>query len=113
MPTISPSRVSVLRLAPLAQTNPQVTMSENGMHKTDTSVVENPRLEALRSDELFWAYVEHGSIDAAVTRLMTKRHLTTWSAPSKAASMSSVTVNEPPDSVAPSAAHAIGSGSRS
>jgi len=31
-------------------------------------VIENPRLETLRSDTLFWSYVENGSIDAAVNR---------------------------------------------
>ncbi len=29
-------------------------------------VIENPRLERLRSDPLFWTYVENGSVDAAV-----------------------------------------------
>jgi len=29
-------------------------------------VIDNPRLERLRSDERFWTYVEHGSVDAAV-----------------------------------------------
>jgi len=32
-------------------------------------VLENPRLEALREDSLFWTYVEAGSLDAATGRV--------------------------------------------
>jgi len=35
---------------------------------TIQSIVENPRLETLRSDELFWTHVTNGSVDAAVNR---------------------------------------------
>ncbi len=31
-------------------------------------VLESPALERLRGDQLFWTYVEHGSIDAALNR---------------------------------------------
>jgi hypothetical protein len=33
-----------------------------------TRVLENPNVEALRSDSLFWTYVEAGSVDAATNR---------------------------------------------
>jgi uncharacterized membrane protein required for colicin V production len=32
------------------------------------TLVESPQLEALRSDAMFWTYVEHGSIDSALNR---------------------------------------------
>jgi hypothetical protein len=35
-----------------------------GLH----AVLENPSVEALREDDLFWTYVEHGSIDTALNR---------------------------------------------
>jgi membrane protein required for colicin V production len=31
-------------------------------------VLENPRIEALREDRLFWSYVEHGSVDSALNQ---------------------------------------------
>ena len=31
-------------------------------------VLENPNVTALRSDALFWSYVEHGNVDAAMNR---------------------------------------------
>jgi uncharacterized membrane protein required for colicin V production len=31
-------------------------------------VLENPNVESLRSDSMFWTYVEHGSIDTALNR---------------------------------------------
>ena len=55
-------RGSVGRLAASVAARPGESLS--GLQR----VIENPRLEALRSDELFWTYVENGSIDAAVNR---------------------------------------------
>lgn len=32
------------------------------------NILANPRVEALQSDRLFWSYVEHGAVDAALNR---------------------------------------------
>ncbi|HEY5657253.1 MAG TPA: CvpA family protein [Myxococcota bacterium] len=37
------------------------------------SVLENPNIERLRSDEMFWTYVENGNVDAALNRLSFER----------------------------------------
>lgn len=36
-------------------------------------VLDNPNLERLRSDAMFWTYVENGSVDAALSRLSFQR----------------------------------------
>ena len=55
-------RGSAGRLAASVAARPGASLS--GIQR----IVENPRLEVLASDEMFWTYVEHGSIDAAINR---------------------------------------------